>query len=114
MKNEIIKVAFEKQGYTVITATTMKETIDLFKKREAKKLPDLAIFDRLIPDGDGLEVYKHLKKTYPDFPPSLILSKLSAEKDVMEGLQIGAIDYVTKPFSIEILIEKAKKLLKEA
>ena len=109
---KIIKAILEKKGYIIFEAKSIKEATILFQKREGR-LPDLTILDRLLPDGDGLEFYKHLKRTYPKIPPTLIISKLSSEKDVLEGLQEGVIDYITKPFSIDVLITKVGKLLKK-
>lgn len=108
----LLHYAFEKKGFSLITASSVKEALHFFKNKKNEELPLLCIFDRILPDGDGLEVYHKLKHKFSDFPPSLFLTKLSAEHDVMAGLKEGAVDYITKPFSLTVLMEKALKLLK--
>ncbi len=109
---KVLKFSFEKKEYKVIVFGTIKEAEIYLKSKQRGELPNLLIFDRLLPDGDGLELYRRLKQEIIDFPPTLFLSKLSSEQDIMAGLKEGAVDYVIKPFSISILMEKALKLLK--
>lgn len=107
----ILRFAFEKRGFQVTVAGNVKETMELLEKRQLSEFPLLIIFDRMLPDGDGLEVYRQLKKDFANLPPVLFLSKLSSEKDVIAGLKEGAVDYIAKPFSLSVLMEKALKLL---
>lgn len=107
----LVSYAFQKKGLSVQTAGSLKELFDAFEKM--KNLPRLVIIDRLLPDGDGLEGYVQLRKIYKNFPPVLFLTKLSAESDILKGLEKGASDYITKPFSLQVLMEKSLKLLQE-
>ncbi len=107
----IVKFGFTNKGFEVVAAKSVQEALNILKQRQRGQLPSLIILDRLLPDGDGLEVYRELKKIFTDLPPVLVLSKLAAEKDVMKGLEEGAVDYLIKPFNLNILLEKAIKLL---
>lgn len=108
----ILSFAFLKHGFRVTVKNSIGEAEEEIKKRVQAELPSLFIFDRLLPDGDGLEFYRKIKREYEKFPTVLFLSHLSTEKDIMQGLKEGAIDYIPKPFSVSILMEKALKLLK--
>ena len=71
----------------------------------------LVILDRMLPDMDGLDILRDFSKKFPQKVPVLILSVLGSEGDVLAGLQTGAIDYVTKPFSVFKLMQKAINLI---
>ncbi|MEI6242564.1 MAG: response regulator [Chlamydiota bacterium] len=109
----ILSFAFTKEGFSVTVKNTIQEAEDDMRKRHLSDLPSLFILDRVLPDGDGLEFYREMKREYEKFPSVLFLSRLSAEKDVMDGLKEGAVDYIAKPFSMAILMEKALKLIKK-
>ncbi len=72
----------------------------------------LIILDRLLPDMDGIEILNAYKLHTSLSIPVLILSVLSSEKDMLSGLKKGAVDYVAKPFSLPVLMEKAQFLMK--
>ncbi|MCI0480188.1 MAG: response regulator, partial [Candidatus Dadabacteria bacterium] len=80
-----------------------------------KKRPDLIILDLMLPDDDGIEITKRLKR-HPDFTniPIIILSAKGEESDKIVGLELGAEDYVTKPFSPKELAVRVKKILSRA
>ena len=80
-------------------------------EKNALASADLVILDRLLPDMDGLEILKTIEKTHPSHCPVIFLSMLSSEKDLIQGLKEGAIDYVTKPFNLDLLVLKAKRLI---
>ncbi|MBI5346115.1 MAG: response regulator [Chlamydiae bacterium] len=107
----LLNFAFKREGFKVTLAGSFKEAVLKLRNRQGAELPALCIFDRMLPDGDGLELYRKLKKEFVNFPAVMFLSKLSNEKDVILGLKEGAIDYITKPFSIQVLMQKALKLL---
>jgi DNA-binding response OmpR family regulator len=77
-----------------------------------KKRPDLIILDLMLPDDDGIEITKRLKRQ-AEFSavPIIILSAKSEESDKIVGLELGAEDYVTKPFSPKELAVRVKKIL---
>ena len=91
--SDIIKFNLTKEGYEVVTAFDGREALEQF---EAKK-PDLVILDLMLPELDGLEVAKEIRKT--SHTPIIMLSAKDSEFDKVIGLEIGADDYVTKPFS---------------
>src|SRR3989339_1672444 len=102
--------AFEGKGFQVKTFVSGKEAIKgLIDKKEIEST-DLLILDRMLPDMDGLEILQEIQKKTSLKCPVLFLSVLSSEKDILIGLKEGAIDYITKPFSIDVLLEKVSKL----
>lgn len=74
---------------------------------------DLVILDRMLPDTDGVEICRDLRGG-SDYVPVLILTARSAELDRVLGLELGADDYLTKPFSIPELVARAKAILRRA
>ena len=95
-----------KEGYEVVTAFNGREAIELF---EAEK-PDIIILDLMLPEIDGLEVAKTIRKT--SSVPIIMLSAKDSEFDKVIGLELGADDYVTKPFSNRELQARVKALLR--
>ena len=104
--SDISKFNMTKEGYEVVTAFNGREAIDLF---EAEK-PDIIILDLMLPEVDGLEVAKTIRKT--SSVPIIMLSAKDSEFDKVIGLELGADDYVTKPFSNRELQARVKALLR--
>jgi DNA-binding response OmpR family regulator len=77
-----------------------------------KELPDLVILDIMLPGIDGLEVCRRLRSTYPI--PIIMLTALGDESDRVIGLEIGADDYITKPFSPRELVARVRSVLRRA
>jgi DNA-binding response OmpR family regulator len=102
---------FKSEGFEVQGFKTGKEALVYLLNETNISTMCLLILDRILPDMDGIEILKLFRSKYHDPIPILILSVLSAEKDVMQGLQQGAVDYMAKPFSIPILLQKARKLI---
>lgn len=111
---DIIKLLialFEEAGFQVRAFTSGKEAIKaLIEKNEIASL-DVLLLDRLLPDMDGLDILKKIQESQPNHCPILFLSVLSSEKDMLKGLREGAFDYVTKPFSTNLLLEKVNHLI---
>lgn len=104
--------AFEAQGFDVQTFDLGKDALDYLSDKNHLKETQLLILDRLLPDMDGLDILKQLSDKFPDHVPLvLFLSVLSAEKDILQGLELGAVDYLAKPFSLDVLIDKSRALL---
>lgn len=102
---EALSVFLKKNGYEVITAPN---AADFFKQLK-KKTPDLFILDLMLPDMDGYDICKKLKND-PKYSsiPVIMLSAKSEESDKIIGLELGADDYVTKPFSQKELLARIK------
>lgn len=108
MKNQIsdiIKFNMTKEGYEVVTAFNGREALEQFEAEQ----PDIIILDLMLPEIDGLEVAKTIRKT--SSVPIIMLSAKDSEFDKVIGLELGADDYVTKPFSNRELQARVKALL---
>ncbi|MEW6195374.1 MAG: response regulator [Bacteroidota bacterium] len=111
-----IKILLEEEGYTVITAVNGAEGIRLASKEN----PELIICDIMMPDISGHSVLEELRKRQKTkFVPFIFLTAKSSASDVREGMNLGADDYLTKPFlandllkAVETRLEKYKLLLK--
>ena len=71
----------------------------------------LAVLDVNLPDGSGFELCRELKKKQPELP-IIFLTANTSEQDMLEGLELGAEDYLPKPFSIKVLLKKIEIILK--
>lgn len=98
---------FEFEGYEVVAAYDGVEGLD----RALKELPDLVLLDVMMPKMSGLDVCKQLKTKRPSMP-IIMLTARGQEVDKVVGLELGADDYVTKPFSIRELLARAKAVLR--
>lgn len=98
-------------GVRISTAGTIEEARALLDKEHF----DIVILDRMLPDGDGVELFKKIKQT-PALKrlPVLILSGKDHPLDQSEGLSLGADDYMTKPFAPEELRVRVSALLRRA
>ena len=103
--NQTITYAMEKQGYQVFSAYSCKEA-EIFTEGNSFHL---AILDVNLPDGDGFRFCKWLKEKKQ--VPVLFVSARDLEEDVLNGYELGADDYVTKPFSMKILLKKVYVIL---
>jgi len=100
---------FEFEGYSVITAGDGQEGLD----RALSDLPDLVVLDVMMPKLSGLDVCKQLKAKRPSVPV-IMLTARGQEVDKVVGLELGADDYVTKPFSIRELLARVKAVLRRS
>ncbi|HHK1324589.1 TPA: response regulator YycF [Streptococcus pyogenes] len=104
--SDIIKFNLTKEGYDIVTAFDGREAVTIFEEER----PDLIILDLMLPELDGLEVAKEIRKT--SHVPIIMLSAKDSEFDKVIGLEIGADDYVTKPFSNRELLARVKAHLR--
>lgn len=100
---------FEYEGYEVITAPDGVAGLE----RALHEAPDLVILDVMMPRMSGLDVCKQLKAKRPSIP-IIMLTARGQEVDKVVGLELGADDYVTKPFSIRELLARVKAVLRRA
>lgn len=97
--------AFKQNEYEVNHAQNIKEAENMLK---AEKY-NIIILDIMLPDGNGFELYEKIKQDY--FTPCIFLTARDDEDDIVKGLELGAEDYVTKPFSTRELIARMNKIL---
>jgi DNA-binding response OmpR family regulator len=100
----IIRKALEKVGYEVKTAENGKEGLKILEK----ETPDLIISDVIMPEMDGFEFLKKIRKKHPLVPFTFLTVKSELD-DYSKGYELGATDYLTKPFDVEILLKKVEK-----
>ena len=94
--------------YNVHLATNGKEGLELAEKL----LPDMIITDVMMPVMDGFELVQNLKSNLNTcYIPIIVLTALTEDEDMMKGMELGADDYVTKPFNAELLKSKVKQLI---
>ena len=104
--SDIIKFNLKKEGYDVYTAYDGEEALQ--KVEEVN--PDLILLDLMLPKIDGLEVAREVRKTHN--MPIIMVTAKDAEIDKVLGLEMGADDYVTKPFSNRELVARVKANLR--
>lgn len=108
---EIETFALKNSGYSVCDFECAK---DFYKKLE-ERIPSLIILDIMLPDVDGLSIVKALRaKSETRSIPVLLVSAKTSEIDKVKGLDIGADDYLTKPFGVMELISRVKALLRRS
>lgn len=104
--SDIVKFNLEKEGYEIATAYDGEEALKMVEEFQ----PDLILLDLMLPKIDGLEVAREVRKTY-DMPIIMVTAK-DSEIDKVLGLELGADDYVTKPFSNRELVARVKANLR--
>jgi DNA-binding response OmpR family regulator len=102
-----LKDNLEYEAFTVIFETNGERGLQM----ALEKNPDLLLLDIMLPDLNGYEICKKLKKEKPELPIIMITAR-GAEMDKVSGLDIGADDYVTKPFSIPELLARIRAVLR--
>jgi CheY-like chemotaxis protein len=103
---------FRDLGFEVQTFNNGTEALTFLLNEENVKDVYLLILDRVLPDMDGLDILREFSTKSKAKIPTLILSVLNSESDILSGLQGGAVDYIAKPFSVFFLVQKALNLLK--
>ena len=106
---ELVRFNLSKEGYQVICAATGEKAVEMARA----ELPDLMVLDLMLPGMDGLEAAKFLKNN-PETQniPIVMLTAKGEESDIVTGLELGADDYVVKPFSPRILLARVKAVLR--
>jgi len=107
---EMVGMALTRKGYTILEAGDASEARSLI---ESKK-PDLLLLDWMLPGQSGLELARRLHKDHSDAPPVIMLTARDQETDMIAAFDIGADDYVSKPFSVNELLARIKAVLRRS
>ena len=101
----LLKYNLEKEGFLMVGSQTGKGAIELCRRER----PDLAILDIMLPDSDGLDICKGIR-SHPELAhiPIIFLTARASETDRIVGLELGANDYIVKPFFVRELIARIK------
>ena len=106
---ELVRYALTKEGHAVTCVASGEEAIQLIRQQP----PALIVLDLMLPGIDGLEVCRRLRADSQTRDiPIIMLTAKSEERDVVTGLERGADDYITKPFSPRVLVARVKSLLR--
>ncbi len=102
---ELVDYNLSKEGYKTICLTSGEQAVNIAKS----KTPNLILLDLMLPDLDGLEVCKLIKNDpKTSHIPIVMLTAKGEESDIVTGLELGADDYITKPFSVKVLIARIR------
>ncbi len=104
----LIEYTFAREGYEVLTACDGKEALREFFAHK----PDLVILDIMMPRMDGWETCRRIREVSD--APIVMLTARGQDEDIVRGLEYGADDYLTKPFSIKVLLAHARAVLRRA
>ena len=106
---ELLRYNISKEGYDVISSENGEEALKAVKTHS----PDLIVLDLMMPGIDGLDVCKQLKADAATKSiPIIMLTAKSSESDIIVGLELGADDYISKPFSPKVLLARIKSVLR--
>jgi DNA-binding response OmpR family regulator len=105
---KLVSDFLKKDGYNVFVAENGRQVLDIFNERHI----DLVILDVMMPEYDGWAVCREIRKT--SRVPIIMLTARSGESDELFGFELGADEYVTKPFSPKILVARVQALLRRA
>ena len=106
---ELLQYNLEREGYQITAEATSEAALE----RLSKEQPELILLDLMLPGIDGLETCRLIKQdSKTKNIPIIMLTAKSEESDILVGLQLGADDYVTKPFSPKVLLARIKTVLR--
>jgi two-component system alkaline phosphatase synthesis response regulator PhoP len=106
---ELVRYHLERDGYAVKSEATVAAT----RARLARGLPALLLLDLMLPDGNGLDFCRELRRNEATANlPVIMLTARDEDTDVVVGLEVGADDYITKPFSPKILLARVRAVLR--
>jgi two-component system response regulator RegX3 len=106
--SEPLAAALGREGFDPVVAGTAAEGMELFERRS----PDLVLLDVMLPDGDGRDLLRRIRET--SRTPVVMLTARGEETDRVLGLELGADDYVTKPFSAAELAARVRAVLRRS
>lgn len=106
---ELLRYNLNREGYKVLEATTGEEALAIVRKHT----PDLVLLDLMLPKIDGLEVCRQVRGSAETKTlPIIMLTAKGEEADIVTGLELGADDYMTKPFSPRVLLARVRAVLR--
>jgi DNA-binding response OmpR family regulator len=105
---DLVRLYLEKEGLRVVVAADGREALEAY----ARQNPDLVVLDLMLPGLDGFEVCREIRRHGQT--PVLMLTARSDDVDAVVGLELGADDYVTKPFNPRLLVARVRALLRRA
>lgn len=105
---EILTARLENEGYSVETASDGVAALE----KMHDKLPDLVLLDRQMPRLDGLAALKRIKSEFDRFVPTILVTAHGDVRDVVEGLDLGADEYIAKPFDHSALVARVRAMLR--
>ena len=105
---ETVRYALEREGFVVVVARDGREALDRF----AEQPPDLIILDLMLPAVSGLDVCRKIRES--STVPIVMVTAKDSEADKVAGLELGADDYVTKPFSVRELVSRVRAHLRRS
>jgi two-component system, OmpR family, alkaline phosphatase synthesis response regulator PhoP len=106
---ELVRYNLAREGYKILCAASGEEGLKIARA----EIPDLIVLDLMLPGVDGLNVTRHLKgdETTRNIPIVMLTAK-GEESDIVTGLELGAEDYITKPFSQKVLVARIRAVLR--
>ncbi|VAW34691.1 Phosphate regulon transcriptional regulatory protein PhoB (SphR) [hydrothermal vent metagenome] len=107
---EVVALYLKREGFTVRVARDGRSALDAMREQ----LPALVVLDLMLPEVDGLEIMRRLRNDETSDVPVIMLTARRQETDRIYGLELGADDYVTKPFSPAELVSRVKAVLRRA
>lgn len=106
---ELLEYNLSKEGYNVLTAESGEAALEIIRRN----MPDLMLLDLMLPGMDGLEICRIAKENpRTKHIPIVMLTAKGEEADIVAGLEIGAEDYITKPFSPRVLLARIRAVLR--
>jgi len=107
---ELVELNLAREGFRMLSSETGEQALELALSQR----PDLIVLDLMLPGIDGLEVCKRIRAdSKTQQIPIVMLTAKGEETDVVTGLELGADDYVTKPFSGKVLVARIRRLLRK-
>ncbi|MGV6826898.1 MAG: phosphate regulon transcriptional regulator PhoB [bacterium] len=104
---DMMKYAVEQEGYELLSAMTVEDGWNAIETHS----PNLVLLDWMLPDSSGIDLLRRIRKTHPELPVIMVTAK-TQEHERIQGLDVGADDYVTKPFSVKELLARIRALLR--
>ena len=106
---DMMTYALEPEGYQLYSALTVKEAWEIIEK----KAPDLILLDWMLPDSSGIDLLHRIRKYHSKLPVIMLTAK-AEEEDRVLGLDMGADDYIVKPFSVKELKSRIQAVLRRS